>query len=209
MMNYASFSERMRPRKFEELILPDETIQKFNNMVKTKSIMNMTFYGSAGTGKTTCAKLLGQSANYDLMYINASMTNGIDDIRNKVHDYAVSQSVYGDKKIVLLDESDFLSKSAQASLRGLIETSINNCRFILTANDLSKIQDPIQSRCRPISFNISYHSMSQAIKRITKTIMSRLDEIDVSVDEAIVKKIIHLNYPDYRSIANEIEFLTI
>jgi replication-associated recombination protein RarA len=203
---YPNFSERLRPRTIEELIISDASIAKFNAMIRSRDVMNMIFYGLPGTGKTTCANLIGNSPDIELLYLNSSLTNSIDDIRNQVERYATSMSLYGKTKIVLLDESDYLSKSAQASLRGLIEKTISNCRFILTANELHKIQEPLQSRCRPFCFDVPFISLSASITKFTETIERRLTEINAKIDESRLRQIVVMKFPDYRAIANDIEF---
>jgi replication factor C small subunit len=205
-VKYPTFSERLRPRTIDELLIPDSSIAKFNAMIQSRDVMNMIFYGSAGTGKTTCAQLIGNSPNFEMLYLNASLTNGIDDIRNQVERYATSMSLYSSTKVVLLDESEYLSKSAQASLRGLIEKTIGNCRFILTTNELHKIQEPIQSRCKPFCFDVPFLSLNASISKLTQTIRGRLREMNVEVDESRLQHIVVMKFPDYRAIANDIEF---
>lgn len=205
-VKYPTFAERLRPRNFDELLISDLVIEKFKRMIKSGHVMNMIFYGMPGTGKTTCASLFGNLECFDTLKINASMTNSIDDIRNQVERYATSVSLYDNHKIVLLDESDYLSKNAQASLRGLIEKTVNNCRFILTANELNKIQDPIQSRCRPLCFDVPFLALNASIFKLIKTIQSRLKEMNVEFDESKLRQIVVMKFPDYRAIANEIDF---
>ncbi len=159
-VKYPSFSERLRPRSIDELLISNASVAKFNSMIKSRNIMNMIFYGSPGTGKTTCAHLIANLSDLHFLPLNASLTNSVVDIRNEVEKYATSGSLFGKTKIVLLDESDYLSKNAQASLRSLIENTIGNCRFILTANVLSKIQEPLQSRCRPFCFEVPLSSIN-------------------------------------------------
>jgi replication factor C small subunit len=175
-------------------------------MIKSKNIMNLIFYGSPGTGKTTCAHLIANLSDLHLLPINASLSNSVVDIRNEVEKYATSGSLFGKTKIVLLDESDYLSKNAQASLRSLIEKTIGNCRFILTANVLSKIQEPLQSRCRPFCFEVPLSSINESIEKLIQTIKNRLQELNFEIDESKIRQIVVLKFPDYRAIANEIEF---
>ena len=205
-VKYSNFSERLRPRTIDELLISESSIAKFNAMIHSRDVMNMIFYGSPGTGKTTCANLIGNSPGIEMLYVNASLTNRIDDIRKQVERYATSMSLYGNTKIVLLDESDFLSTGVQASLRGLIEDTIDSCRFILTSNGLQNIQEPLKSRCRPFCFDVPYLSLNVSIKKLTRTIEHRLTEINVSIDDERLRQIVAMKFPDYRAIANDIEF---
>ncbi len=205
-VKYPTFSERLRPRTIDELLIPESSIAKFNAMIQSRDVMNMIFYGSAGTGKTTCAQLISNSPNYELLYLNPSLPKGRDDIRNQIEPFATSMSLYSSIKIVLLDSADYLSFSAQSALRGLIEKSTGNCRFILTANELNKIQEPIQSRCRPFCFDVPFVSLNASIAKLTQTIRGRLREMNVEIDESRLQHIVAMKFPDYRAIANDIEF---
>jgi DNA polymerase III delta prime subunit len=205
-VKYATFSERLRPRKVDELLIPDSTISKFKSMIESRDVMNMIFYGSPGTGKTTCAELIANSPDFEMLHLNASSENSVADIEKKVHRYATSMSLFQASKFVLLDEADYLTMKAQASLRSLIEKSISNCRFILTANVLKKIQEPLQSRCKPFCFDAPFHAMSDYKLKLVTTVKSRLSEIDRNIDDARLQNIVSMKFPDYRAIANDIDF---
>lgn len=204
--NYPSFSERLRPRTFNELLIPETGIAKFNKMTTTLNIPNMIFYGPPGTGKTTCAHLIGNSLNIEMLYVNAAEVKDSQHLKRKIEGYVTALSLFTGSKIVLLDESDCLPKNAQEVLRGIIDRSISNCRFILTANDLPKIQNPLRSRCRPFSFEVTYSSLDASITKLTNMIQSRLEEMDVRIDKSLIHQIVVMKFPDYRAIANEIEF---
>jgi len=205
-VNYPSFSERLRPRTFNELLIPETSIAKFNAMTTTLNIPNMIFYGPPGTGKTTCANLIGNSANIEMLYVNAAEVKDSEHLKKKIEGYVTALSLFASSKIVLLDEADCLPKNAQEALRGFIERSISNCKFILTANELSKIQNPLRSRCRPFSFEVAYSSLDASITKLTNMIQSRLKEMNVQIDQSIIHQIVVMKFPDYRAIANEIEF---
>ena len=203
---YPSFSERLRPRTFQELLLPDSITSKLNLMCEGSEVMNMIFYGPPGTGKSSCALIFEKSDNFSLYKINAANSNSSEIVNKYIRSFSSSVSFYGNKKIVLIDEADKLSSNAQATLRGVIEESINNCRFIFTTNKLSQIQAPLQSRCMPLNFALSNKEINLMIAKLTNTVHSRLEEIDCKFDDKRISEIVAMNFPDYRAIANAVEF---
>jgi replication-associated recombination protein RarA len=206
LSKYSSFSEFLRPRTLDELTLPAEKITKLQAMIDSQNVMSMIFYGSPGTGKTTCANIIANSNSFDYIFINASLKNGMKHVRETIEPFTTAMSLYQSKKLVLLDEADRLSLDAQSALRGVIEQSSATCRFILTVNKISKIDPALQSRCMPVCFDMPLQTMPAVISKVTATIESRLTEIDASIDESKLHHFVQLNYPDYRTIANKIQF---
>ncbi len=155
----------------------------------------MLLYGRAGTGKTTLAKLIVNNIDCDYLYINASDENGIDTIRDKVKAFA-STSTFRPLKVVILDESDFLTINAQAVLRNIIETFSARTRFILTCNYVERIIEPLQSRCQ--SFKIEPPTK----KEVALHICSILEENNVKYENQDIATIVTNFYPDIRKIIN-------
>src|SRR3954454_2548990 len=147
MKRFETLTELLRPQQLSDLTLPDTDTRRLQNMADTGRIANMIFYGPPGLGKTSAARILQKASEelYHWKVINGSLHNGIENIRRDLEGYANSPSVYGKGKMCLIDEADYLSQNAQASMRGLIEKSIKNCRFVLTANDFSKIMPALKS----------------------------------------------------------------
>ena len=200
------FSEKLRPTTFDEITLPLQLKSRLVNMYNTGNVMNMLFYGKPGSGKTTAAKIFTNSEKFDSITINGSIDNGIDEIRNKISNFASSCSLIDNKKICFIDESDYLSKNAQEALRGVIESTSSNCRFIFTANDLKKMHSALCSRLIPISFDMTMTQTLVQLESYTKRLIETLKSDEITFDEERVKRVVQLHFPDYRLISNSIEF---
>ena len=190
--------EKYRPITLEEYIGNETIKNKIADYLKQGSIQNLLFYGVAGTGKTTLAKLIAKNLNCDLLYLNASDERGIDTIREKIIPFASSMS-FNDIKIVILDEADYLTPQAQATLRNTIESCSKTTRFILTCNYLERIISPLQSRCQ--TFEITPPS-KQEVNNKCKSILSKED---ISYENNDVLTVIDTHYPDIRKIINTLQ----
>jgi len=190
--------EKYRPTTLKHYVSNEVIKSKIEDYLKQGSIQNLLLHGVAGTGKTTLAKLLVKNIDCDYLYINASDERGIDTIREKIQPFALSMG-FNDVKIVILDESDYLTPQAQATLRHTIEACSATTRFILTCNYLERIISPLQSRCQ--SFEITPPS-----KEIVTDLICR-----VMVDENVkwetndIIPVIDTHYPDIRKIINTIQ----
>ena len=191
--------EKYRPTTLEEYVGNETIKNKIADYLKQGSIQNLLFYGVAGTGKTTLAKLIAKNLNCDLLYINASDERGIDTIREKIIPFASSMSFSG-VKIVILDEADYITPQAQATLRNTIEACSNTTRFIFTCNYLERIISPLQSRCQ--TFEIIPPSKTEVIEHVSN-IAAKEAMLEVSVND--VQKVVSTHYPDIRKIINTIQ----
>jgi DNA polymerase III delta prime subunit len=134
--------EKYRSTKLEDYVGNENIKATISKYLSQNDIQNLIFYGPPGTGKTTLAKLIVNNLNCDHLYINASDERGIETIRDKVSGFASSAS-FKPLKVIILDEADFLTIQAQASLRNVIETFSRSTRFILTCNYIERIIDPL------------------------------------------------------------------
>ena len=193
------YVERFRPTELKYYVGNEnvkETIQKY---LDQGDIQNFIFYGPAGTGKTTLAKIIVKNLDCDYLYINASDENGIDTIREKVKGFASAASWKG-IKVVILDEADFITIQGQAALRNVIETFSRSTRFILTCNFVERIIDPLQSRCQvlkivpPTKMDV-YHHLTWILA----------DQLSLSYQSEDIKSLIVKYYPDMRKMLNVLQ----
>ena len=185
--------EKYRPQTLKEYVGNETIKNKIADYLKQGSIQNLLFHGVAGTGKTTLAKLIAKNLNCDLLYINASDERGIDTIRDKIIPFASSMS-FNDVKIVILDEADYITPQAQATLRNTIESCSKTTRFIFTCNYLERIISPLQSRCQ--TFEITPPSKEQVTNQVNNILSKE------GINEKIPLEIINTYYPDIRKIIN-------
>ena len=201
MKDHSLLVERYRPTTLENYVGNEHIKKTINQYLSQNDIQNLIFYGPAGTGKTTLAKLIIKNLDCDYLYINASDERGIETIRDKVSGFASAAS-FKPLKVVILDEADFLTIQAQASLRNVIETFSRTTRFILTCNYIERIIDPLQSRCQtlkivpPSKQDIAYHLIN----------VFKGENVDCSADD--LKTIINQHYPDIRKMLNTIQLST-
>ena len=190
--------EKYRPQVLEDYVGNEVIKNKIADYIKESSIQNLLFYGVAGTGKTTLAKLITKNIDCDLLYLNASDERGIDTIRGKIQPFAASMG-FNDIKIVILDEADYLTPQAQATLRHTIEACSSTTRFILTCNYLERIISPLQSRCQ--TFEITPPS-KQEVNYKCQNILTKEKILfyDNNIDD-----VINTHYPDIRKIINTLQ----
>lgn len=194
-INNTLWVEKYRPDILENYVGNENLKETISKYIEQNDIQNLIFYGPAGTGKTTLAKLLVKNINCDFIYINASDERGIETIRDKVSGFASTMS-FKPLKVVILDEADFLTIQAQASLRNVIETFSKSTRFILTCNYIERIIDPLQSRCQTLK--IVPPSKADVARHLCKV----LSQENVNYDTDSVVNIVKKQYPDVRKMLN-------
>jgi len=194
MKKHTLWIEKYRSQTLEQYIGNDAVKSRIADCIATNDIPHFIFSGTAGTGKTTLAKLIVNNIKCDYIYLNASDENGIDMIREKVKGFASSAS-FNPIKVVILDEADFLTQPAQAALRNIIEEYAVSTRFILTCNYIERLIEPIQSRCE---INILTPPSKGDVARHICTNILDVEGVEYNIKD--VASLVKEYYPDIRSI---------
>jgi replication factor C small subunit len=187
--------ERYRPFGLDGYVGNEHIIEKVKIYIENNDVPHLLLHGGAGTGKTTLAKIIVNAIDCDYLYINASDERGIDTLREKIRGFAASVG-FKTWKVVILDESDYLTRDAQAALRNLMETFSKSTRFILTCNYPEKVIDPIQSRCQ--TFEIIPPTKKDVAKRLNEILVTEGVQFEMQ-DLAVI---VNSGYPDIRRVIN-------
>ena len=202
--------EKYRPMTISDTILPASLKTTFVNMLATGELQNMLFTGTAGLGKTTVAKALCKQLNLDYIVINGSEEGNIDTLRGKIKQFASTVSLEGGKKVIILDEADYLNpQSTQPALRGFIEQFSDNCRFILTCNFKNRIIEPLHSRCGVYEFNTTKKQMAGLAGQFMTRLEQILDAEHVTYNKGTLAEVIMKYLPDWRRVINECQRFSI
>jgi DNA polymerase III delta prime subunit len=198
--------EKYRPQKIEECILPKNLKETFKQFVQTGELPNFLFCGTAGVGKTTVAKALCNEIGAEYLLINGSEESGIDVLRTKIKSFASTVSLTDSKKVIILDEADYLNpNSTQPALRAFIEEFSNNCRFIFTCNYKNRIIEPLHSRCSVIDFKIENTEKAEIAGAFFKRTIGILKAENIDADQKVVAELVTKHFPDWRRVLNELQ----
>ena len=199
------YVEKYRPHKIEDCILPDRLKKVFQEYVTKGDIPNLMLTGTAGCGKTTVAKAMCEEIGCNFLFINSSDERGIDTLRTKIKGYASTVSLTGGRKVIILDEADYLTPEAQAGLRGAIEEFSENCSFIFTCNFKARLIDALHSRCSVIDFALKGDEKAKMAAQMFKRLANILTEESITYDKDVLGKIVQRYFPDYRRTLNELQ----
>lgn len=189
---------KYRPQTTDDYLGNTTLINQIDHFLEKGNIPHLLFFGPAGTGKTSLAKLIVKGLECEYLYINASDERGIDTIRDKIVPFASSIG-FGDTKVVILDESDYLTPQAQATLRNTMETFSVNTRFILTCNYLERIISPLQSRCQ------SFEIIPPDKMEVREYCGDILDHQQIEYSQEDLQTVTTQFYPDIRKIINTLQ----
>lgn len=206
------YVSKFAPKTIDDLIINENIKKTFKSYIQQNSIPHMTLYGRAGIGKSSTANILVNElkAKDRTLYINCGYDNNVDVVRTRIKSFCDSK--FEDFKVIILDESDSLSKnsgngsSAQDALRNVIEENQDDSRFILTCNNIQKIIEPIKSRCIPLNISFTQDDIFKRVIEILKSEKIKVcKENLIAFRENVIKKL----FPDIRRIINELELWTV
>jgi len=196
---------KYRPKCVEECILPEQIKKTLIGYRETGTVPNLLISGSAGIGKTSSIIALVQELGMDYIMINGSNENGVDVLRTKITNYASSVSLTGGRKVVIIDEADYLTPQAQAIFRGVIEEFAGNCSFVFTCNYKNRLIDPLHSRCAVIDYKLPADEKPLLAQVFMKRVETILKEEGVEYDRKVVIELVKKHFPDFRRVLGELQ----
>ena len=199
--------EQYRPSTIDDLVLPENIKGTFREIISQDKIPNLILSGSAGVGKTSAAMVLCKALNCDYIIINGSDEGRlIETLRNKLTQYCSSVSMSGGRKVVIIDEADYMTPdSVQPAMRGFMEKFSSNCSFIFTCNFKNRIIEPIHSRCAVIDYRITDTDKQKLAAEFMNRCITILTDNNIEYDGNVVAELIMKHLPDFRRVLNELQ----
>jgi len=198
-------SEQLRPSSLADITLSSGIIRSFERMVQNGRLLNMVFYGKPGIGKTSAARILLRELDADVYELNGSFNNGEKTMVKSIESFARTVSLRGRPKICFIDEADQVSVTNQDAIRYTIENTSGNTRFLLTANDITKLTSAIKSRCLPICFDLKPLEATALVEELTARYDEKLRKLGFKMELQRIREIVGMSFPDMRMIANRLE----
>lgn len=204
------WEQKYRPKTIKDAILPAAIKKDLLEFIEKGEIPHFLFSGSSGTGKTTAAYAIANSLDSDVLFINASLENGIDILRTKIQQFASTVSFSGGIKLVILDEADYLNASStQPALRAMMEEFSKNCRFILTCNYKNRLIPALRSRCTSLDFVYPNDEKSKLLTEMYKRVLNILKTEGIEFDKKVVAEVVSNNFPDFRKTLNSLQLYSV
>lgn len=199
------WAEKWRPKKVDDCILPGPVSKMIKEQIKSGVVPCYLFSGGAGIGKTTLGYAIANELNADVLFINASLEGNIDTLRTKVTQFVSTVSFTDSRKVVIMDEFDYVTTSLQPAFRGFLDQFSDNAIFILTCNYPNRIIDPLKSRLTCIEFKFTKDEKQPAAMQMLKRVCTILDTEKVTFDKKAVAGLITRNFPDFRRTLVELQ----
>lgn len=202
------WTEKWRPKKVEDCILPKNIKDTFSQFVKNGFFPNLLLAGPPGVGKTTIAKALCTEIGADYYVINGSDEGRfLDTVRNQAKNFASTMSLTSKAKhkVIIIDEADNTGNDVQLLLRANIEAFHKSCRFIFTCNYKNKIIEPLHSRCAVIDFSLKGKDKQYIAASFFKRLNHILDVEEIEADKKVLAEVVNKHFPDLRRVLNEVQ----
>ncbi len=203
------FEEKYRPQQLSDMILPDTTRGKIQSWINDNDLPHLLLSSTVpGTGKSTLADVLINEMEYEALWINASIKNGVDVLRSEISNWSDTVSADGEPKFVILDEADNLTDATQKSLRGFIEEFSSNIRFILTCNYKNRLIEPLQQRLVCIDFDMIVskpENKKSLLQQLAKRIVYICKNEGIEYDINDVKELVQAGFPSFRETVKSVK----
>jgi DNA polymerase III delta prime subunit len=198
-------SEVLRPVAVNELALPEAVKATMTKWIAKRSIPNLLFYGQPGTGKTSAARIIANELGCELHSINGSHNSGDKTMVKNIQNICSSFSLFQMPKVIHIDEADGLSNTVQNALRCIVEESSANVRFIMTANDVSRLSSAMRSRFTSILFDPTKQHRAEILTNLVNTYEAKFASLGLDYDPVRVNEIVRMFFPDLRTVANRFQ----